>query len=214
MFCTHLHCHSQLIHHLAIFSACQKEGIVPKGKEVSDYLRKRIIELHGEGMSYRKISAEINVSFGTVTSIIRKFKQHGNTINLARSRAPRKINARSNRILLRKVKNNPIITREELGNDLEAAGTSVSSRTISRELHRSNIKCFQPRKTPILNKLANASIIKLSKNFQDIKIRKFGFYPNSLRPFLWILCVVDDSKYACRRNFLYAPGDLARNQLF
>ena len=28
---------------------------------------------------------------------------------------------------------------------------------------------------------------------------KFGIYPKSLRPFLWILCVVDD--FACRRIF-------------
>ena len=29
------------------------------------------------------------------------------------------------------------------------------------------------------------------------KNKKTGFYPNSLRPFLRILCVVDDSIYAC-----------------
>ena len=46
------------------------------------------------------------------------------------------------------------------------------------------------------------------------KNKKTGFYSNSLRPFLWIFCVVDDSIYACRRNFSYALGDLARNQLF
>ena len=46
------------------------------------------------------------------------------------------------------------------------------------------------------------------------KNKNTGFYPNSLRPFLQILCVVYDFIYACRRYFLYAPGDLARNQLF
>ena len=46
--------------------------------------------------------------------------------------------------------------------------------------------------------------------------KKTGFYPSSLRSSLRILCVVDDSIYACRRNFSCAPGpgDLARNQLF
>ena len=43
------------------------------------------------------------------------------------------------------------------------------------------------------------------------KNKKTGFYPNSLRPFLRILCVVDDCIYARRRNFSCAPGDLARN---
>ena len=68
-FCTQLHCYSQLTHRLAILSACQQEGIMPKVKEVSDYHRKRIIELRGEGMSYRKISAEINVPLATVPSV-------------------------------------------------------------------------------------------------------------------------------------------------
>ena len=33
------------------------------------------------------------------------------------------------------------------------------------------------------------------------KNKNIGFYPKSLRPFLRILCVVDDSIYACWRNF-------------
>ena len=33
-----------------------------------------------------------------------------------------------------------------------------------------------------------------------LKNKKIGFYPKSLRAFLNILCVVDDSIYACSRN--------------
>ena len=43
------------------------------------------------------------------------------------------------------------------------------------------------------------------------KNKKIGYYPKSIRPFLRILYVVDDSIYARRRNFSCAPGDLARN---
>ena len=43
------------------------------------------------------------------------------------------------------------------------------------------------------------------------KNKKIGFYPKSLRLFLRILCVVEDSIHVCRRNFSCAPGDLARN---
>ena len=120
---------------------------MPIVKEVSDYLRKRIIEILVKECPAGRF-AEINVPFPTVGSIICKFKQHGTTINLTQSGAPRKINAWGSRILHRKVKNNPMITRKELKNDLEAAGTSVSSRTIIRELHSSNIISFRPRKTP------------------------------------------------------------------
>ena len=43
------------------------------------------------------------------------------------------------------------------------------------------------------------------------KSKKIGFYPKSLRLFLRILCVVEDSIHVCRRNFSCAPGNLARN---
>ena len=105
-FCTQSQCYSQLTHRLAILSACQKEGIMPIVKEVSDYLRKRIIEILVKECPAGRF-AEINVPFPTVYSIICKFKQHGTTINLTQSAAPRKINAWSSRILHRKVKNNP-----------------------------------------------------------------------------------------------------------
>ena len=65
------------------------------------------------------------------------------------------------------------------------------------------------------------ALFKLSKNFSlqyemdsGHKNKKIGFYPKSLRPFLRILCVVDDSMYPRRRNFSCTPGDLARNELF
>ena len=46
------------------------------------------------------------------------------------------------------------------------------------------------------------------------KNMKTVFYLNSLRPFIRILCVVEDSIYARKRNFSCAPGDLALNEIF
>ena len=67
---------------------------------------------------------------------------------MTQSGAPQKINAWGSGSLLRKVKNNQMITGKELKNDLKTAGTSVSIRTIIRELHSSNITSSQIRKTP------------------------------------------------------------------
>lgn len=136
---------------------------MPKVKEVSEYLRKQIILLHSEAMSYRKISAQVNVPYSTVGSIIRKFKEYGTTVNLPRSGAPRKIGLRARRHLLRKIKNKPMMTRKEIQIDLEASGTKVSERTISRELHDNGIKSFTPRKTPMLSKKHVASRLNFAK---------------------------------------------------
>ena len=54
--------------------------------------------------------------------------------------------------------------------------------------------------------------IKKLINVPRHKNKNIGFYPKSLRPVLRILCVVDDSIYAHRRNFSCAPGDLARKR--
>ena len=39
----------------------------------------------------------------------------------------------------------------------------------------------------------------------EYKNKEIGFHPKSLQLFLRILCVVDDSIYACSRNFSCAP---------
>ena len=38
------------------------------------------------------------------------------------------------------------------------------------------------------------------------KNKEIGFYPKFLRPFLRILCVVDDSMYPCRRTSRALPA--------
>ena len=54
---------------------------MPKVKEVSDYLRKAIIELRGEGMSHRKISAEMNVPFAHLNNMEQPLTLHGQVLH-------------------------------------------------------------------------------------------------------------------------------------
>ncbi len=53
-------------------------------------------------------------------------------------------------MILRKVRDQPIITREDLVNDLKRAGTTVSTVTISVTLHRHGLKSCSTRKVPLL----------------------------------------------------------------
>ncbi len=53
-------------------------------------------------------------------------------------------------MILRKVRDQPIITREDLVNDLKRAGTTVSTVTISVTLHRHGLKSGSTRKVPLL----------------------------------------------------------------
>ncbi|KAI4882017.1 hypothetical protein NFI96_000726 [Prochilodus magdalenae] len=94
-----------------------------KTKELSQDLRVRIVDLHKAGMGYKKISKVLDVKVTTIGAIIRKFKEYNMTINRPRPGAPKKISPRGVAMMLRTVRNRPATTRQELANDLKAAGT-------------------------------------------------------------------------------------------
>jgi len=67
----------------------------------------------------------------TVGAIIRKWQKFKMTFSLPWSGAPCKISARGASMIMRKVRNQPRTTRQDLVNDLKRAGTTVSKKTIS-----------------------------------------------------------------------------------
>ena len=104
-----------------------------KTKELSKEIRDKIVDLHKAGMAYKKIRKQLGEKLTTVEAIITKHKV---TANLPRSGAPRKISPRGISMMMRKVRDKPSTTQEELVNDLKAVGTTVTKRTISNTLHR------------------------------------------------------------------------------
>ena len=87
-------------------------------------------------MGYKKISKQLGEKLTTVGAIIRKWKKYKVTVNLPWSGAPRKILPRGISMMMRKVRDQPSTTQEELVNDLKAVGTTGTKRTISNTLHR------------------------------------------------------------------------------
>ncbi|KAI4872430.1 hypothetical protein NFI96_010140 [Prochilodus magdalenae] len=103
-----------------------------KTKEPSKDTRDKTVDLHKAGKGYGAIAKQLGEQRSTVGAIIRKWKKLNMTVNLPLTGAPRKISPRGVSMILRKVRNQPRATQEELVNDLKRAGTTVSKVTISK----------------------------------------------------------------------------------
>ncbi len=103
-----------------------------KTKELSKDVRDKIVDLHKAGMGYKTIAKQLGEKVTTVGTIIRKWKKHKITVNLPRSGAPCKISPRGVSMIMRTVRNQSRTTQEDLVNDLKAAGTIVTKKTIGK----------------------------------------------------------------------------------
>ena len=138
-----------------------------KTKELSKDIRDKIVDLHKAGMGYKKISKQLGEKFTTVGAIIRKWKKHKITANLPWSGAPCKISPHGISMMMRKVRDQPSTTQEELVNDLKAVGTTVMKRTISKALHREGLKSCCVCMVPLLKKAHVQARLKFAKEHLD-----------------------------------------------
>ncbi len=123
-----------------------------KTKELSKDVRDKIVDLHKAGMGYKTIAKQLGEKVTTGGAIIRKWKKHKITVNLPQSGAPCKISPRGVSMIMRTVRNQPRTTQEDLVNDLKAAGTIVTKKTIGNTLRREGLKSCSARKVPLLKK--------------------------------------------------------------
>ncbi|KAK3522863.1 hypothetical protein QTP86_005666 [Hemibagrus guttatus] len=125
-----------------------------KTKELSKDVRDKIVDLHKAGMGYKTIAKQLGEKVTTVGVIIHKWKKHKITVSLLRSPsnnclAPYKISPREVSMIRRTVRNQPRTTRED---DLKAAGTIVTKKTIGNTICREGLKSFSARKVPYSRK--------------------------------------------------------------
>ena len=121
-----------------------------KTKELSKDVRDKIVDLHTAGMGYKTIAKQLGEKVITVGR--NKWKKHKRTVNLPRPGAPCKISPRGVAMIMRTVRNQPRTTREDLVNDLKAAETIVTKKTIVNTLRCEGLKSCSARKVPLLKK--------------------------------------------------------------
>lgn len=136
-------------------------------RELSEEIRKKIIDKHGKGKGYKTISKQLDVPVTTVANIIKKFKVHGTVANLPGHGRKRKIDPRVNRRIVRMVEKEPRITAKEIQAELQGEGTSVSDRTIRRFLSESGLHGRRPRRTPLLKEKHKKARLEFAKMHID-----------------------------------------------
>ncbi|XP_075714937.1 triacylglycerol hydrolase DDHD2 isoform X2 [Rhinoderma darwinii] len=107
-----------------------------KTKQLSQDVRKRVVELHKAGEGYKKISKALSLHVSTVRSIITKWKTHHTTETLPRSGRPPKLCSQVRRKLVEDVTLQPLTTLKDLQNSASKMGVHVHTSTICRSLHK------------------------------------------------------------------------------
>ena len=110
------------------------------GKELSNSQKALIVKLWKEGESNRNFSTNLNICFTLISSFIERFKKHNTAENKKRTDAPGKISPRLSRKLGCLINQNPMVTHEELLEDLLSTRCRVTKRTISNEMLRNGLK--------------------------------------------------------------------------
>ncbi len=138
-----------------------------KTKELSKDVRDKIVDLHKAGMGYKTIAKQLGEKVTTVGAIIQKRKKHKITVNVPRSGAPCKSSPRGVSMIMRTVRNQPRTTREDLVNDLKAAGTIVTKKTIGNTLCREGLKSCSARKVLLLKKAHVQARLKFANDSEE-----------------------------------------------
>ena len=107
--------------------SCDKVLIMARGKELSNSSKALIVKLWKDGEGYGNILSNLNVPFNTIGLYIARFKRRNiveKTKQNKKTGAPRKISLRLSRKLGHLINQNPIVTSEELQEDLRSSGCS------------------------------------------------------------------------------------------
>jgi len=144
---------------------------------ISMYARQRVVDLHQQGHSQRKIATELKISRGGVRSIIKKHKSSKTIYNRSKPGRPRKLSERMRRLITLESKRNPRKTANQIRNSLNLTD-NVKVDTVKRVLRNSDlfgrVSCPKPALSKI-NKKRRLDWCKGKREWNDVDWSKIIF---------------------------------------
>lgn len=166
-------------------------------KQLNETQRNLIIDLHKNGLSYRKIEMQTKISFSTVKNIVQKFKKHGTVADLSGRGRKRKTSSRIDRYIVSNVKEKRFQTAAHTAADIKTQfGVLISDQTIRNRLHEKGLRCYVPRKKPFLTKRHMKNRLEFAKKYVNMPLiywkkvlfsdeSKFNMHKNDGPPKVW-----------------------------
>ena len=119
-----------------------------RGKELSIYIKTRILDARKRGKDIRDIQA-VFVSFSTVQSSVKKCRGFQMVENREGRGRKQKFSPRVVRKVVREVNLNPGITSRTLLNNLSTSGIEIYQSPLQRTFRKERVTGFGPRKGPL-----------------------------------------------------------------
>ena len=118
--------------------------MAPHGKEFSEDLKRRIVEVHEDGQGYKKIANTLKLNCSIVAKIIQRFKRAGSTQNRPRVDHLKKLSARVERHIQMLSLKDRRRSAVSIAAEIEEV-EPVSAQTIRRTLHQIGVHNCHPR---------------------------------------------------------------------
>ncbi len=139
-----------------------KLSTIAKTKELSKDDRDKIVDLHKDGMGYKTIAKQLGEKVTMCDN-----SQMEETQNNCQSPSVYKISPHGVSMIIRTVRNQPRTTQEDLDNDLKAAGTIVTKKTIGNTLRHEGLKSCSARKVLLLKKAHVQARLKFANDSEE-----------------------------------------------
>lgn len=141
---------------------------VQKRKEISQDVRKLIISLRNDNMSYGEISKTVRKSRSTIQTIIKNYNKHKTTENEHRSGRPSKLSEREKRDVVRIVTTEPRTSAVDIAKYLgKSKHVSIHPETVRNVLRANNFHSRIPRKKPLISQVNMEKRVEFAKRHKN-----------------------------------------------